>query len=103
MGYNGQWDTRMVYRDGLDLGTASTSTGADHVRGAGIARPTHQAMAWRHCVRWVEGKGSKVMGTVEDERLLRHHGGDGLLTFGTLLTIQVLARFQVMAPMVELE
>jgi hypothetical protein len=60
-------------------------------------------MARWHCVRWVEGEGSKVMGTVEDELLLRHHGGDGRLTFGTVLTVQVLARFQVVAHMVELE
>jgi hypothetical protein len=36
---------------------------------------------------WVEGEGSKVMGTVEDKLLLRHHGRDGRLTFGTVLTV----------------
>jgi hypothetical protein len=60
-------------------------------------------MARRHCVRWVEGEGSKVVGTVEDKRLLRHHGRDRRLTFGTVLTVQVLSRFQVVAHMVELE
>jgi hypothetical protein len=93
----------MVYRDGLDLGTASTSAGADPVRGACIARRTHQAIARRQCVGWVEGEGSKVMGTVEDKLLLRHHGRNGRLTFGTVLTVQVLTRFQVVAHMVELE
>jgi hypothetical protein len=60
-------------------------------------------MARRHCTRCVEGEGSKVMGTVEDERLLRHHGGDRRLTLGTVLTVQVLSPFQVVAHMVELE
>jgi hypothetical protein len=89
---NGQWDTSM----------ASTLAGADTVRGAGIARRTYQAMARRHCVRRVEGEGSKVMGTVEDELLLHHHGRDGRLTFGTVFTVQVLPRFEVVAHMVEL-
>jgi hypothetical protein len=98
MGYNGQWDTIMVYGDGLDLGAAFTSTGAIPVRGADIARRTHQAIARRQCARCVKCEGSKVMGTVEGELLLRRHGRDGCLTFGTVLTVQVLSRFQVTSP-----
>jgi hypothetical protein len=43
------------------------------------------------------------MGTVEDKLLLCHHGRDMRLTLGTVLTGQVLLRFQVVAHMVELE
>jgi hypothetical protein len=42
------------------------------------------------------------MGTVEDKLLLRQHGCDGRLTFGKVLTVQVLPRFQVVAHVVEL-
>jgi hypothetical protein len=42
------------------------------------------------------------MGTVEDEQFLRQHGRDGRPTFGTMLTVQVLPRFQVLAHVVEL-
>jgi hypothetical protein len=42
------------------------------------------------------------MGTVEDELLLRQHGRDGRLTFGTVLTVQVLPMFQVVAHVVKL-
>jgi hypothetical protein len=59
-------------------------------------------MTRRQCVHRVEGKGSKVMGTVEDELLLCHHGCDGRLTFGTVFTVQLLPRFEVVAHMVEL-
>jgi hypothetical protein len=68
----GKWD-KMVCRDGLDFGTTSTSTGADPVSGAHIAPLPHQAMARRQCVGWVEGEGSKVMGSTVDDKLLRCH------------------------------
>jgi hypothetical protein len=42
------------------------------------------------------------MGTVKDKLFLRQHGRDGRLAFGTMLTVQVLPRFQVVAHMVEL-
>jgi hypothetical protein len=59
-------------------------------------------MARRQCVGWLEGEGSKVMGTVDDKLVCCHYGRDGRLAVGTVLTVQVLPRFQVVAHMVAL-